>query len=87
MRVSQDLAQHAAALQPGSTGGSEEAWRRARALDADERPPPSSIVGRLDTEGAMRWTQASVFAEICFSEFFCTKNRKNWLKPSKTTRT
>ena len=47
--ASQDFAQRAAVLQPGSAGGGE-AWRLMWALDADEHPPPSSIVGRLDTE-------------------------------------
>lgn len=61
-RASQDFAQRAAALQcylrsAGGAGG--EAWRLAWALDADERPPPSSIVGRLDTEEAMRFAQAA----------------------------
>ena len=58
-RASQDFAQRAAALQPGSAGGGGEAWRLAWALDADEHPPPSSIVGRLDTEEAMRFAQAA----------------------------
>ncbi len=34
-------------------------WRREWALDQDERPPPSSIVGRLDTEEALRFAGAA----------------------------
>lgn len=66
-RASRDLAQRAAALRryfrstgghgvSDSTGGG--VWRLAWALDADEHPPPSSIVGRLDTEEALRLAQA-----------------------------
>ncbi len=33
-------------------------WRLGWALDTDERPPPSSIVGRLDTEEALRFSRA-----------------------------
>ena len=58
-RASQDFAQRAVALQPGSASGGGEAWRLAWALDADERPPPSSIVGRLDFEEAMQFAQAA----------------------------
>jgi hypothetical protein len=62
-RASQDFAQRTAALRryfrsAGGVGGGE-AWRLAWALDADERPPPSSIVGRLDTEEALRFAQAA----------------------------
>jgi len=61
-RASRDLAQRATALRrrylrlAGAGGG---VWRLAWALDADERPPPSSIVGRLDTEEALRFAQAA----------------------------
>ncbi|KAI0301664.1 Alpha/Beta hydrolase protein [Multifurca ochricompacta] len=34
-------------------------WRLAWALDPEERPPPSSIVGRLDTEEASRLARAA----------------------------
>ena len=63
-RASRDLAQRAPALRRyfRSAGGvsstGEGAWRLAWALDADEHPPPSSIVGRLDTEEALRLAQA-----------------------------
>jgi hypothetical protein len=62
-RANQEFAQRAAALRryfrsaSGASGG--EGWRLAWALDADERPPPSSIVGRLDTEEALRFAQAA----------------------------
>ena len=62
-RASQDLAQRAAALRRyfraaggGANGG---AWRLAWALDVEERPPPSSIVGRLDTDEALRFARAA----------------------------
>lgn len=66
-RASWDLAQRAATLRRyfRSAGGASvsgaggEVWRLAWALDADERPPPSSIVGRLDTEEALRFAQAT----------------------------
>lgn len=57
--ASQDFTQRAAALQPGSAIDGGGAWRLAWALDADERSPPSSIVGRPDNEEAMRFAQAA----------------------------
>ncbi|KAI9441921.1 hypothetical protein H4582DRAFT_2055716 [Lactarius indigo] len=62
--ASRDLAHRAAALRRyfRSTGGADAGggmWRLAWALDADERPPPSSIVGRLDTEEALRFARAA----------------------------
>ncbi|KAH8984795.1 Alpha/Beta hydrolase protein [Lactarius hatsudake] len=66
--ASRDLAQRAAALRryfrsagvaSVSSGAGGGVWRLAWALDADERPPPSSIVGRLDTEEALRFARAT----------------------------
>lgn len=66
-RASRDLALHAAAVQRavGGVNGASVSdagagvWRLAWALDADEHPPPSSIVGRLDTEEALRFARAA----------------------------
>ncbi|KAH9055380.1 hypothetical protein EDB87DRAFT_1333633 [Lactarius vividus] len=66
--ASRDLAQRAAGLRryfrsaggaSGSSGAGGGMWRLAWALDADERPPPSSIVGRLDTEEALRFARTT----------------------------
>lgn len=66
--ASRDLAQRAAALRryfrsagvaSVSSGAGGGVWRLAWALDADERPPPSSIVGRLDTEEALQFARAT----------------------------
>ena len=37
-------------LLPGSASGGTEAWKLTWALHVDERPPPSSIVGQLETK-------------------------------------
>jgi len=61
-RASRDLAQRAAAVRRyfrAAGGTNERAWRLGWALDADECPPPSSIVGRLDTEEALRFARAA----------------------------
>ena len=65
-RASRDLVQRATALRrhfgtagSGSVVSAGGVWRLAWALDADECPPPSSIVGRLDTEEALRFAQAA----------------------------
>ena len=57
-RASRDTAQHIAALQyyldREQTGAPDASWTLAWALDADERPPPSSIVARRDTSEALK---------------------------------
>ncbi|KAI9452279.1 hypothetical protein BJY52DRAFT_940839 [Lactarius psammicola] len=61
-RASRDTNRHIAALQhyldrehtDAEAGGVEASWNLAWALDADERPPPSSIVARRDTEEALK---------------------------------
>ena len=57
-RASRDTAQHIAALQHyldrEQTGAPDASWTLAWALDADERPPPSSIVARRDTTEALK---------------------------------
>ena len=66
-RASRDLALHAAAVRrvasgvkgTSVSGAGAGVWRLAWALDADEHPPPSSIVGRLDTEEALRFARAA----------------------------
>ncbi|KAF8260352.1 hypothetical protein EI94DRAFT_913479 [Lactarius quietus] len=65
-RASQDFARRAAGLRrrfrtagSGASGVEGGVWRLAWALDADEHPPPSSIVGRLDTEEAWRFARAA----------------------------
>ena len=59
-RASRDLARRAATLRRYFHSADADGWRLAWALDADERPPPSSIVGRLDTEEALRFARAAV---------------------------
>jgi hypothetical protein len=53
-----DMDQHIAALQHyldrEKTGAPDASWTLAWALDADERPPPSSIVARRDTAEALK---------------------------------
>ncbi|KAI9441922.1 hypothetical protein H4582DRAFT_1811008 [Lactarius indigo] len=44
----------AAEEKPGSGAVVEASWNLAWALDEDERPPPSSIVARRDTEEALK---------------------------------
>jgi hypothetical protein len=63
-RASRDLAQRAAPLRryfraAGGSGANGGAWRLGWTLDVEERPPPSSIVGRLDTEEALRFARAA----------------------------
>ena len=64
-RASRDTNRHIAALQhylereraadaDAASGGVEAGWNLAWALDADERPPPSSIIARRDTEEALK---------------------------------
>ena len=57
-RGRQDMNQHIAALQHylerEQKRPSDASWNLAWALDEDERPPPSSIVARRDTEEALR---------------------------------
>lgn len=60
-RASRDTNQHIAALQhyldrerTDAETGVKASWNLAWALDADERPPPSSIVARRDTEEALK---------------------------------
>jgi hypothetical protein len=62
-RASRDLAQRGAALRgyfhSAGSVSSADGWRLAWVLDADELPPPSSNVARLNTE-ALRFMQAAV---------------------------
>ncbi|KAF8267914.1 hypothetical protein EI94DRAFT_1728993 [Lactarius quietus] len=57
-RATRDTDQHIAALQHyldrEQTGTPDANWTLAWALDADERPPPSSIVARRDTAEALK---------------------------------
>jgi hypothetical protein len=57
-RATRDMDQHIAALQHyldrEQTGTPDASWTLAWALDADERPPPSSIVARRDTAEALK---------------------------------
>jgi hypothetical protein len=57
-RACRDMDQHIAALQHyldrEKTGAADANWTLAWALDADERPPPSSIVARRDTTEALK---------------------------------
>jgi hypothetical protein len=57
-RATRDTDQHIAALQHyldrERTGTPDASWTLAWALDADERPPPSSIVARRDTAEALK---------------------------------
>ncbi len=60
-RASRDTNRHLAALQhyldrerTDAEAGVEASWNLAWALDADECPPPSSIVARRDTEEALK---------------------------------
>ena len=53
-RATRDTHQHIAALQHYLDRPSDANWALAWALDADERPPPSSIVARRDTAEALK---------------------------------
>ncbi|KAF8260354.1 hypothetical protein EI94DRAFT_1829826 [Lactarius quietus] len=57
-RASRDTDEHIAALRHyldrEKTDASHASWALAWALDADERPPPSSIVARRDTAEALK---------------------------------
>jgi hypothetical protein len=92
-RASQDMNQHIVALQhyleresmaaPGGADRSTSAlsapssWNMAWALDEDERPPPSSIVARRDTEEALKLARVADEAVLASEHTLSANNLWN----------
>ncbi|KAH8985532.1 lipase/ esterase [Lactarius akahatsu] len=85
-RASRDANQHLEALQKyfdrkrtsAETGGVvEPSWNLAWALEADERPPPSSIVARRDTKEALELARVADKAILATEESLSANNLWN----------
>jgi uncharacterized membrane protein YccC len=63
-RATRDMDQHIAALQHYLDRAPDASWTLAWALDADERPPPSSIVARRDTAEALKLARVADMAVL-----------------------
>ncbi|KAH8984796.1 alpha/beta-hydrolase [Lactarius hatsudake] len=85
-RASRDANRHLVALQEyfdrkrisAETGGVvEPSWNLAWALDADERPPPSSIVARRDTKEALELARVADKAILATEKSLSANNLWN----------